>query len=98
MARIMTGAPDAARVSRRGWSNPTMPKTPADRRAKAQALPPATPEDTRAIAMFLDRAWAEAGLSRLTLDSYRRDLDGLARWLAARGGTLAGVDPQGLFD
>ena len=75
-----------------------MPSRPADRRARAQALPPAAEADQRAIAGFLDRAWAESGLSRQTLDSYRRDLEGLARWLAARGRGLAGVDRQGLFD
>jgi integrase/recombinase XerD len=71
---------------------------PADRRALAQALPPASAADEHAIAGFLDRAWAESGLSRLTLDSYRRDLEGLARWLASRGRGLAGVDRQVLFD
>jgi integrase/recombinase XerD len=71
---------------------------PADRRARAQAQPPASAEDQRAIAGFLDRAWAESGLSRLTLDSYRRDLEGLARWLGNRGRGLAGVDRQVLFD
>jgi integrase/recombinase XerD len=71
---------------------------PADRRALAQALPPASAADEHAIAGFLDRAWAESGLSRLTLDSYRRDLEGLARWLASRGRGLDGVDRQVLFD
>ena len=71
---------------------------PADRRARAQALPEASAADQRLIAGFLDRAWAESGLSRLTLDSYRRDLEGLARWLVVRGRGLAGVDRQGLYD
>lgn len=71
---------------------------PADRRARALALPDVSAADQRLIAGFLDRAWAESGLSRLTLDSYRRDLEGLARWLAARGRGLAGVDRQVLFD
>ncbi|ODS63144.1 MAG: site-specific tyrosine recombinase XerD [Arenimonas sp. SCN 70-307] len=75
-----------------------MPARPADRRARAQSLPPVPDADQRAITGFLDRAWAESGLSRLTLDSYRRDLEGLARWLAARGGGLAGVDRRQLFD
>ncbi|MBW8312264.1 MAG: site-specific tyrosine recombinase XerD [Rhizobium sp.] len=70
---------------------------PADRRAHAQSLPPASPADERAITGFLDRAWAEAGLSRLTLDSYRRDLEGLARWLASKGQGLADVDREVLF-
>jgi len=71
---------------------------PADRRARAQALPPAPPQDLRAITAFLDRAWAESGLSQLTLQSYRRDLEGLSRWLGTRGRDLAGVDRQVLFD
>ncbi|GGA84548.1 tyrosine recombinase XerD [Arenimonas soli] len=73
-------------------------RSPADRRARAQSLPPASEADQRAITGFLDRAWAESGLARLTLDSYRRDLEGLARWLAARGQSLGAVDRQGLFE
>nr|WP_188310318.1 site-specific tyrosine recombinase XerD [Arenimonas fontis] len=61
------------------------------------ALPAPADEDRHAVAAFLDRAWAEAGLSRHTLDGYRRDLEGLARWLAARGARLAGVGRQDLF-
>jgi integrase/recombinase XerD len=71
---------------------------PADRRARTQELPPAAPADLLAITGFLDRAWAESGLSTLTLNSYRRDLDGLARWLAVRGRELASVDRQVLYD
>lgn len=41
--------------------------------------------DQRSIAAFLERVWSEDGLSDRTLDAYRRDLEGLARWLAARG-------------
>ena len=74
------------------------PLLPADRRAAAQALPPASPQDLRSITAFLDRAWAESGLSPLTLQSYRRDLEGLSRWLATRGRDLSGVDRQVLYD
>ena len=74
------------------------PSLPADRRAAAQALPPASPQDLRSITAFLDRAWAESGLSPLTLQSYRRDLEGLSRWLATRGRDLSGVDRQVLYD
>lgn len=46
------------------------------------------------IDQYLDRIWAEKGLSNNTLVSYRRDLHGLAQWLAARDKTLveASVD------
>lgn len=71
---------------------------PADRRTRVLALPEPAEGDVRAITGFLDRAWAEAGLSRHTLDSYRRDLEGLARWLASKGRALVGVGRQDLFD
>ncbi len=41
--------------------------------------------DERSIAAFIERVWSEDGLSDRTLDAYRRDLEGLARWLAGRG-------------
>ena len=41
--------------------------------------------DQRSIAAFLERVWSEDGLSDRTLEAYRRDLEGLARWLAGRG-------------
>ena len=47
--------------------------------------------DASALAVvdaFLDAAWAERGLSRNTLDSYRYDLHGLAERLAERGKAL----------
>jgi integrase/recombinase XerD len=39
-----------------------------------------TPADG-SIERFVDTLWLEAGLSRNTLDAYRRDLEGLAAWL-----------------
>src|SRR5690606_13405550 len=57
--------------------------TPADRRALTASLPPLQDADARAIEAFVDAIWAESGLARQTLDSYRRDLEGYARW---RGG------------
>ena len=76
-----------------------MPRSsPADRRRHAQSLPPASARDHDAIALFLERLWAESGLARQTLDSYRRDLDGLARWLDARGKALETADRAALFD
>jgi len=72
--------------------------SPAERRQRVGELPPLRAADEQAIQRFLDRIWAEHGLARQTLDSYRRDLTGLARWLDGRGGGLGGIDRAGLFD
>ncbi|MBU3737318.1 MAG: site-specific tyrosine recombinase XerD, partial [Methylobacterium sp.] len=37
---------------------------------------------------FIDRLWLEEGLSRNTLESYRRDLAGFSGWLQQSGSTL----------
>jgi integrase/recombinase XerD len=88
----------------RSSSNPAA-STASTRRSHAQSLPPPHSGDAAAIAVFLERLWAESGLARQTLSSYRRDLEGLARWLAARSprdvgetGVLAGVTRAQLFD
>ena len=44
--------------------------------------------DRRSIAAILERVWSEDGLADRTLEAYRRDLQALAGWLAARGRTL----------
>ena len=62
------------------------------------AQAPASETDVARIAAFVERLWAEQGLARQTLDSYRRDLDGLARWFQARGGHLLGASRADLFD
>ncbi len=72
--------------------------TPADRRRHARDQPVIDERDAQAIAAFLDHLWAESGLARHTLDSYRRDLEGLARWLGPRGLALAAADRAALFD
>ncbi len=41
--------------------------------------------DQRSIAAFVERVWSEDGLSDRTLEAYRRDLEGLARWLGRQG-------------
>ena len=41
---------------------------------------------------FLERAWSESGLAENSLASYRRDLEGLARWGASRGAALLRID------
>jgi integrase/recombinase XerD len=74
------------------------PHTPAERRTQAMALPPLPDADAAAINRFLDSIWAESGLSRQTLDSYRRDLEGLARWREGKNGGLPNADRSVLFD
>lgn len=44
--------------------------------------------DRRSIDAFIERVWSEDGLADRTLEAYRRDLDGLARWLATQGQNL----------
>jgi len=72
--------------------------TPAERRQLVQQLPELRADDSARIQRFLDAIWAENGLARATLDSYRRDLEGLARWMDGRDGGLAGIERPGLFD
>lgn len=59
-------------------------RTPAERRMAALQLPDAADADIAAIESCLEAAWAEHGLARATLDSYRRDLEGSARWCVTR--------------
>lgn len=73
------------------------PTTPSSRRQDSLALPEASPADVALIAAWLERAWAEQGLARQTLDSYRRDLEGLARWLRGQGRPLLEVQREHLF-
>ncbi len=72
--------------------------TPAERRLLATRAPDVPDPDAAAIAGFIDATWAESGLARATLDSYRRDLEGFARWRNAHGGGLASADRGVLFD
>lgn len=76
----------------------SVPSTPAERRQLVQQLPPVRDVDTREVQRFLDAIWAEQGLARASLDSYRRDLEGVARWRDGRAGGLLGMDRAGLFD
>ena len=61
-------------------------------------MPPLRDADATAIHAFIETIWAENGLAKQTLASYRRDLEGFARWRDGAGGGLAGVDRGGLFD
>jgi integrase/recombinase XerD len=72
--------------------------TPAERRQRVRELPALRDADRDAIEGFLDALWAESGVARQTLDSYRRDLEALARWLDGRDGGLAKVGRAALFD
>ena len=78
--------------------SPDAPRTPAERRVRATQRPPVPDADASAIASFLDALWAEAGVAKTTLASYRRDLEGFARWRNGRGGGLGGADRAALFD
>jgi integrase/recombinase XerD len=60
--------------------------TPAERRQFASRLPAPRDEDVRAIQRFLDAIWAEQGLAQQSLDAYRRDLEGFARWVVWQAG------------
>lgn len=62
------------------------------------ALPPLPDDDAALIGRFLDAIWAENGLAQPTLDSYRRDLELLARYCSGRRGGLADADRAALFD
>ncbi len=79
-------------------STPSTATTPAERRMRAQALPPLRDADAAAIHDFVEAIWAEAGLAKQTQASYRRDLEGFARWRDGAGGGLAGADRTALFD
>ncbi|WP_222565716.1 site-specific tyrosine recombinase XerD [Novilysobacter antarcticus] len=79
-------------------SPPATPTTPAERRQVAMAQPPLADADALLIEAFLEAIWAENGLAKPTLASYRRDLQGFARWRNGRAGGLAGTDPVALYD
>ncbi|MEK7260996.1 MAG: site-specific integrase, partial [Pseudomonadota bacterium] len=53
--------------------------------------------DRAIIERFHDMLWLEQGLSGNTLDAYRSDLEGLAKWLVPRGTLLVGVTRADLF-
>ena len=72
-------------------------RTATERRLRARAMPPAPAAAQADIAAFIDGIWAERGLARQTLESYRRDLEGLARWLGEEC-SLQALDRARLFD
>jgi len=54
-------------------------------------------QDRDRIEAFLERAWSELGLADNTLVSYRRDLEGLAVWLAPLGQTLEACEREQIY-
>jgi integrase/recombinase XerD len=50
------------------------------------------------IDAFADAAWMEQGLASNTLAAYRADLEGVARWLEARGDELLAADRARLLE
>ncbi len=60
--------------------------TPAERRERMMHLPPVAEADKRDIEAFIDAIWAEHGSAPATQASYRRDLEGYARWARAPAG------------
>ncbi len=67
------------------------------RRLRARAMPPVPAAARVLIDAFIDRLWAERGISALTQAGYRRDLEGLARWLG-EDARLDALDRARLFD
>lgn len=53
--------------------------------------------DKALIERFHDMLWLEQGLSGNTLDAYRSDLEGLAKWLKPRGAKLVSASRADLF-
>jgi integrase/recombinase XerD len=54
--------------------------------------------DKDIIERFCDAIWLQDGLSVNTLDAYRRDLEGLSRWLAPRGTALISASRGDLLE
>ncbi len=59
-------------------------------------VPAPRPDDARLIELFLDMMTAERNAAANTIAAYRRDLDGLAGWLAGRGRAIADADTEAL--
>lgn len=54
--------------------------------------------DNEIIERFCDALWLQDGLSANTLSAYRRDLEGLSRWVAPRGVALANASRDDLLE
>ncbi len=63
----------------------TKKSLPNKNSSSTEALPPAS---QAGIDRFIEALWLEDGLARNTLEAYRRDLSGLAAWLAPQSKAL----------
>lgn len=70
----------------------TRPTPPSRAARRAPGRRPKAPPPSPLVADFLERAWAENGLARNTLASYRSDLSAFESWLKARGKDLLEAD------
>ena len=61
-----------------------------------QEEPSIAEADRRSIDAFIERVWSEDGLADRTLEAYRHDLEGLARWLGTQGQSLRSAQRQHL--
>jgi integrase/recombinase XerD len=61
-------------------------------RARSKGPTRSAPATDAVIDRFADALWLEDGLSHNTLSAYRRDLDGLVRWLSPRSSSLVKAD------
>ena len=67
------------------------PRTPRRAASDDPAAEPTDPADIDALRAFGDALWLEDGLSRNTVEAYRRDLALFSQWLTPRGSTLLGA-------
>lgn len=74
------------------------PNRAAELRMQSLQFPEARETDLASLEQFIDAIWAENGLARTTLSSYRRDLAGSARWLTSRGQCLETASRADLSD
>jgi integrase/recombinase XerD len=68
------------------------------RKSIPEPAQPLNDADRAVIESFLDRAWSETGLARNSVESYRRDLAGLARWCGRTGTPLVACSRAQLHD
>ena len=73
------------------------PKT-TENRVRARRQPLVDADELSRIDAALERLWAESGLSKSSLASYRTDLKALAVFLAGRGSCLDAARQEDLFD